>query len=114
MCDRCSLGMALTDTLDDLIGNERIDPQVAMKILQHFDRVMADTLAERVKARLSFKVRDARDRIRARGLDKKKESNWSKPVPPLPFTDNLVRAGLSRHLSFLRRSLDLPHQKRDL
>ncbi|KAK2071120.1 hypothetical protein P8C59_005570 [Phyllachora maydis] len=50
-----SLGIALTDTLDDLIGSARIDPQLAMKILAHFDRVMADTLAEKVNSRLTFK-----------------------------------------------------------
>lgn len=30
---RSSLGMALTDTLDELIQGARIDPQIAMKIL---------------------------------------------------------------------------------
>lgn len=51
-----SLGVALTDALDELIGDERIDPQLAMKVLTQFDRVIAETLNEKVKARLSFKV----------------------------------------------------------
>ncbi|KAK3988524.1 transcription initiation factor IIA, gamma subunit-domain-containing protein [Cladorrhinum sp. PSN332] len=50
-----SLGTALTDALDDLIGDERIDPQLAMKVLTQYDRVMAETLQEKVKARLTFK-----------------------------------------------------------
>ncbi|KAL2153408.1 hypothetical protein VTH82DRAFT_4563 [Thermothelomyces myriococcoides] len=50
-----SLGVALTDALDELIGDERIDPQLAMKVLTQFDRVIAETLQEKVKARLTFK-----------------------------------------------------------
>lgn len=52
-----SLGATLTDTLDDLITDHRIDPQLAMKILANFDRAIADVLQEKVKARLTFKVR---------------------------------------------------------
>lgn len=48
--------MALTDTLDDLISERRIEPQLAMKILANFDRSITEVLAEKVKARLSFKV----------------------------------------------------------
>lgn len=49
--------MALTDTLDDLISERRIEPQLAMKILANFDRSITEVLAEKVKARLTFKVR---------------------------------------------------------
>jgi hypothetical protein len=56
-----SIGMALTDTLDDLISERRIEPQLAMKILANFDRSITEVLAEKVKARLSFKVFDSRD-----------------------------------------------------
>ncbi|KAL1877843.1 hypothetical protein VTK73DRAFT_8370 [Phialemonium thermophilum] len=52
---RSSIGMTLTDTLDDLIGEQRIDPQLAMKILSNFDRAIAETLSDRVRARLTFK-----------------------------------------------------------
>jgi hypothetical protein len=51
-----SIGMALTDTLDDLIGERRIEPQLAMKILANFDRSITENLADKVKARLTFKV----------------------------------------------------------
>ncbi|KAK3390979.1 transcription initiation factor IIA, gamma subunit-domain-containing protein [Podospora didyma] len=50
-----SLGMSLTDALDDLIGAERIDPQLAMKVLTQFDRIVAESLSDKVKARLTFK-----------------------------------------------------------
>jgi len=51
-----SLGGSLTDTLDDLISERRIEPQLAMKILTNFDKAVADVLADKVKARLTFKV----------------------------------------------------------
>lgn len=55
-----SIGATLTDTLDDLITDTRIDPQLAMKILANFDRAIADVLQEKVKSRLTFKVRRRR------------------------------------------------------
>jgi len=51
-----SIGVALTDALDDLISSNQIEPQLAMKIIAHFDKAFIDTLSERVKSRLSFKV----------------------------------------------------------
>ncbi len=51
-----SIGMALTDTLDDLISDERINPQLAMKILGNFDQAITEALQKNVKSRLSFKV----------------------------------------------------------
>lgn len=54
--DVISLGLSLTDTLDDLINEGRIEPQLAMKILSTFDRVVTEVLADKVRARLTFKV----------------------------------------------------------
>jgi transcription initiation factor TFIIA small subunit len=51
------IGMALTDALDDLISEGRIAPQLAMKILNNFDKHVTEVLADRVKANLTFKVR---------------------------------------------------------
>ncbi|KAJ5587120.1 transcription initiation factor IIA gamma subunit [Penicillium hispanicum] len=53
--DTTSLGLSLTDTLDDLINEGRIEPQLAMKILSTFDRVVTEVLADKVRARLTFK-----------------------------------------------------------
>ncbi|KIW00431.1 uncharacterized protein PV09_07961 [Verruconis gallopava] len=50
-----SIGTALTDALDTFITDGRMEPQVALKVLATFDRVVAEVLAEKVKARLSFK-----------------------------------------------------------
>jgi len=45
----------LIDTIDDLINEGRIEPQLAMKILMNFDKTISEVLAEKVKARLTFK-----------------------------------------------------------
>jgi len=50
------VGVTLTDTLDDLIMQGRIDPQLAMKVLTNFDRSITEILSDKVKASLSFKV----------------------------------------------------------
>ncbi|KAJ5279179.1 Transcription initiation factor IIA gamma subunit [Penicillium angulare] len=50
-----SLGLSLTDTLDDLINEGRIEPQLAMKILSTFDKIVTEVLADKVRARLTFK-----------------------------------------------------------
>ncbi|KAK9476037.1 transcription initiation factor IIA, gamma subunit, helical domain-containing protein [Lipomyces japonicus] len=53
---RSSIGVALTDALDELINESKIQPQLAMKILSTFDRSVTEALSERVKStRLSFK-----------------------------------------------------------
>jgi transcription initiation factor TFIIA small subunit len=56
--------MALTDTLDDLISERRIEPQLAMKILANFDRSITEVLADKVKARLTFKVYEPSQAVR--------------------------------------------------
>ena len=44
------------ETLDDLISSRRIEPQLAMRIMQNFDEAVAKVLAEKVKARMTFKA----------------------------------------------------------
>lgn len=56
-----SIGGALTDALDDLINEGRIEPQLAMKILSNFDKSISEVLAEKVKAKMSFKVSPGAD-----------------------------------------------------
>ncbi len=52
---RSTLGMTLADSLDELIQSDQIPPQLAMRVLQQFDQSMADGLAQRIRARASFK-----------------------------------------------------------
>ncbi|KAF7325515.1 Glycoside hydrolase [Mycena kentingensis (nom. inval.)] len=50
-----SIGMALTDSLDELITSGAITPQLAMKVLQQFDKSLADTMVNSVKAKATLK-----------------------------------------------------------
>ncbi|KAK6436234.1 Transcription initiation factor IIA subunit 2 [Oleoguttula sp. CCFEE 5521] len=50
-----SIGNALADSLDTLISQRRIEPQLAMRVLQNFDQAMASVIGDKVKARLQFK-----------------------------------------------------------
>ncbi|QPG76198.1 Transcription initiation factor IIA small chain (TFIIA 13.5 kDa subunit) [Brettanomyces nanus] len=52
---RSTVGTTLADALDTLIVDQRIQPQLAMKILANFDRVTSDNLRDIVKSKLSFK-----------------------------------------------------------
>lgn len=52
------MGIALADALDNLITDGKIQPQLAMRMLANFDRIMSETLrAERglCKSKLTFK-----------------------------------------------------------
>lgn len=51
-----SIGASLIDTIDDLVHEGHIEPQLAMKILGNFDKIVQEVLADKVKARLNFKV----------------------------------------------------------
>lgn len=50
-----SIGWALAEALDELISDSYIEPQMAHRILGHFDRAMIDALQSYVRARLSLK-----------------------------------------------------------
>ncbi|KIL64786.1 hypothetical protein M378DRAFT_162947 [Amanita muscaria Koide BX008] len=47
--------MALTDSLDELITSGAITPQLAMKVLQQFDKSLADTMVKAVKSKATLK-----------------------------------------------------------
>ncbi|KAF8699883.1 Transcription initiation factor IIA subunit, partial [Rhizoctonia solani] len=51
-----SIGIALTDSLDELITSGSITPQLAMKVLAQFDKSLADTLVKHVKVKTNLKV----------------------------------------------------------
>ena len=50
-----SIGWALAEALDELISNSHIEPQMAHRILAHFDKAMLNTLQSHVRARLTMK-----------------------------------------------------------
>ncbi|KAI0000622.1 transcription initiation factor IIA gamma subunit [Russula compacta] len=51
-----SIGMALTDSLDELITSGAITPQLAMKVLQQFDKSLADIMVKQVKTKTTLKA----------------------------------------------------------
>lgn len=56
-----SIGLALIDSLDELVHSGRIEPQLAMKVIATFDKSITEVLADKVKTRLNFKVRASRE-----------------------------------------------------
>ena len=59
-----------------MIGENRLDPQLAMKVVANFDRAMAEVLSEKVKARLTFKVSLSRQARRCWGLHGSTRAGW--------------------------------------
>lgn len=55
---RSTIGTTLTDALDTLISDEKIQPQLAMRILHNFDRIVSELLKAELgiaKSKLTFK-----------------------------------------------------------
>ncbi|KAI8060435.1 transcription initiation factor IIA, gamma subunit-domain-containing protein [Gongronella butleri] len=52
---RSSIGMALTDSLDELIQNGHLTPQLAMRVLNAFDKSIAEGLSQLVRNRTTIK-----------------------------------------------------------
>lgn len=55
---RSTVGTTLTDALDQLISDEKIQPQLAMTILNNFDRIISESLKPEqniAKSKLTFK-----------------------------------------------------------
>lgn len=52
-----SIGIQLTDALDELIQSGHINPILAMKVLEQFDKSISETLATHVKSKGNIKVR---------------------------------------------------------
>ncbi|RMZ90300.1 hypothetical protein DV736_g2470, partial [Chaetothyriales sp. CBS 134916] len=51
-----NIGEALVDTIDALVIHDgRIEPQLALRVLANFDRVVSEMLSENAKSRLTFK-----------------------------------------------------------
>ncbi|KAI3402617.2 toa2 [Candida oxycetoniae] len=55
---RSTIGVTLADALDTLISDEKIQPQLANRILNNFDRIIAENLKSETniaKSKLTFK-----------------------------------------------------------
>lgn len=53
---RSAPGQALTDALDELIQNQQITPQLAMRVLYQYDKSMSEMLNTAIKGRCVIKV----------------------------------------------------------
>ncbi|KUL82659.1 hypothetical protein ZTR_09090 [Talaromyces verruculosus] len=94
-----SLGLSLTDTLDDLINEGRIEPQLAMKILSNYDRYVTEILAMQVRARLTFK-RHAAGKVGYCGH----RDNFRRG----DVIDNISTDSFSRHATTTQHRTDMP------
>ncbi|SCW02476.1 LAFE_0F07272g1_1 [Lachancea fermentati] len=52
---RSTVGATLVDALDTLISDGRIEASLAMRVLDTFDRVVADALRDKTQSKLTFK-----------------------------------------------------------
>lgn len=50
-----SVGIALADSLDSLISSNEITPQLAVRIMERYDKAVCDVISKQVKAKASFK-----------------------------------------------------------
>ena len=53
---RSAIGQSLTEALDELIQNQQITPQLAMRVLFQFDRSISESLNSSVRGRCTIKV----------------------------------------------------------
>jgi ATP-dependent Zn protease len=68
-----SIGMALTDSLDELIQSGHINPQLAMRVLMTFDRSISEALSQHVRNKANIKVKKKKNKF-IFFQDKKEES----------------------------------------
>ena len=50
------MGLALTDALDELVQNQQLTPNLGLKVMGQFDKVMTEALNNKVKVRANIKV----------------------------------------------------------
>ena len=53
---KSTLGVSLSDTLDELIQSGQLSPAMAMKVLLQYDKSVNHLLATKVKNKTNFKV----------------------------------------------------------
>ncbi|PWZ10906.1 Transcription initiation factor IIA subunit 2 [Zea mays] len=53
---RSTIGMCLTETLDEMVSNGTLSPELAIQVLVQFDKSMTDALENQVKSKVTVKV----------------------------------------------------------
>ncbi|XP_008783049.1 transcription initiation factor IIA subunit 2-like [Phoenix dactylifera] len=52
---RSSIGMCLTETLDEMVSNGTLSPDLAIQVLVQFDKSMTEALETQVKSKVTVK-----------------------------------------------------------
>ncbi|KAJ0989677.1 hypothetical protein J5N97_008033 [Dioscorea zingiberensis] len=52
---RSTIGMCLTETLDEMVSNGTLSPELAIQVLVQFDKSMTEALESQVKSKVSIK-----------------------------------------------------------
>ncbi|XP_058221977.1 transcription initiation factor IIA subunit 2 [Rhododendron vialii] len=52
---RSTIGMCLTETLDEMVSNGTLSPEIAIQVLVQFDKSMTEALETQVKNKVSIK-----------------------------------------------------------
>ncbi|KAI3504941.1 hypothetical protein L1887_26749 [Cichorium endivia] len=52
---RSTIGMCLTETLDEMVSNGVLSPELAIQVLVQFDKSMTEALDSQVKSKVSIK-----------------------------------------------------------
>ncbi|KAL6184538.1 hypothetical protein ACLB2K_045939 [Fragaria x ananassa] len=53
---RSTIGMCLTETLDEMVQNGTLSPELAIQVLVQFDKSMTEALETQVKSKVSIKA----------------------------------------------------------
>ncbi|KAL5981626.1 hypothetical protein ACLOJK_015689 [Asimina triloba] len=54
---RSTIGMCLTETLDEMVSNGTLSPELAIQVLVQFDKSMTEALETQVKSKVTIRVR---------------------------------------------------------
>ncbi|KAL6297181.1 hypothetical protein ACE6H2_005323 [Prunus campanulata] len=52
---RSTIGMCLTETLDEMVQNGTLSPELAIQVLVQFDKSMTEALETQVKSKVNIK-----------------------------------------------------------
>ncbi|KAG4200532.1 hypothetical protein ERO13_A05G216500v2 [Gossypium hirsutum] len=53
---RSTIGMCLTEALDEMVSNGTLSPELAIQVLVQFDKSMTEALESQVKSKVTIKV----------------------------------------------------------
>ncbi|EXC01187.1 Transcription initiation factor IIA subunit 2 [Morus notabilis] len=67
---RSTIGMCLTETLDEMVQSGTLSPELAIQVLVQFDKSMTEALESQVKSKVTIKVR------LFVGIDSRSKGSW--------------------------------------